>query len=51
MQAQGQPTTGQIAGSRCRVPKSLADLRRRGGRDVGDHRRSPVPTKAPQDFA
>lgn len=38
MQAQGQPTTGQLAGSRCRVPKSLADLRRRGGRDVDDHR-------------
>jgi len=38
VQAQFQPTTGQLAGSRCLVPTSLADLRRRGGRDVNDHR-------------
>jgi hypothetical protein len=28
MQAPFQPTTGQLAGSRCLVPTSLADLRR-----------------------
>lgn len=28
VEAQFQPTTGQLAGSRCRVPKSPADLRR-----------------------
>jgi hypothetical protein len=38
VQAPFQPTTGQLAGSRCLVPTSLADLRRRGGRDVNDHR-------------
>ena len=38
MQAPFQPTTGQLAGSRCLVPTSLADLRRCGGRDVDDHR-------------
>ena len=56
MQAPFQPTTGQLAGSRCRVPTSLAHPRRAvdvtwtiiGCYIIG---RSPVPTKAPQDFA
>ena len=56
MQAPFQPTTGQLAGSRCRVPTSLADLRRAvdvtwmiiGYYIIGC---SPLPTKAPQDFA
>lgn len=56
MQAQGQPTTGQLAGSRCRVPTSLAHPRRAvdvtwtiiGQYIIGC---SPLPTKAAQDFA
>ena len=56
VEAQFQPTTGQLAGSRCRVPKSPADLRRAvdvtwmiiGYYIIGC---SPLPTKAPQDFA
>ena len=56
VQARGQPTTGQLAGSRCRVPTSLADLRRAVDVTWTIIRYyligcSPLPNKAPQDFA